>query len=154
MIIWNFFKTLFIFVREIKILNQIYDVENIEGNLSTFMKIRFRRVWGGRLYAVFNPLLDIPEEERIFENTDQGLSLVEFVKKEIMTRLIAVREMLQNKVIFDISTYEIERLDDAENYLFIIKPESWDAMVKATKKFCILLAILLIIAVALCIILL
>ena len=46
--------------------------------------------------------------------------------------------------LFDLLTYEIKKLDDYDNYLFVIKPITFDDCKKWTKIFVITYSILII----------
>ena len=54
--------------------------------------------------------------------------------------------------LFDLLTYEIKKLDNYDNYLFIIKPITFDDCAKWTKIFAITYSILLVIGIILLII--
>jgi hypothetical protein len=69
-----------------------------------------------------------------------------------MTKLNAVRNFIMANNLFDLLTYEIKKIDEFDNYLFVIKPITFDDCKKWTKIFAILYSILLVIGITLLII--
>ena len=115
----------------------------------------FRMDWVGRIYTVINPniiddKLDI--QTQIFEYGDDGFSNKAYVEKWIMTKLNLIKDFVMANNLFDLLTYEIERLDEYDNYLFVIKPITFDDCMKYTKRFGIIYGILAIILIAILII--
>ena len=70
-----------------------------------------------------------------------------------MTRFNLIKDFIMANNLFDLLTYEIKKLDDYDNYLFIVKPITFDDCVKWTKIFGITYSILAIIGITLLIIL-
>ena len=50
-----------------------------------------------------------------------------------MTKLNLIRDFIMANNLFDLLTYEIKKLDDYDNYLFVIKPITFDDCMKWTK---------------------
>lgn len=147
MIIYRFFKYLFLNIKYTKILNKVYYDENIIGNLSNLFKSQFKKDWIGRLYTVINPNLlgdDFDINTIIYEYDENGLNNKSFVERWIMTRLNIAQSFIHVNNLFDLLTYKIEKLDEYDNYLFIIEPITLQDCLKYTKYFGILLAILLV----------
>lgn len=146
MIIYRFFKYLFLNIKYTKILNKVYYDENIIGNLSNLFKSQFKKDWIGRLYTVINPNLlgdDFDINTIIYEYDENGLNNKSFVERWIMTRLNIAQSFIRANNLFDLLTYKIEKLDDYDNYLFIIEPITLQDCLKYTKYFSILLVALL-----------
>lgn len=147
MIIYRFFKYLFLNIKYTKILNKVYYDENIIGNLSSLFKSQFKKDWIGRLYTVINPNLlgdDFDINTIIYEYDENGLNNKSFVERWIMTRLNIAQSFIHANNLFDLLTYKIEKLDEYDNYLFIIEPITLQDCLKYTKYFSILLVILLV----------
>ena len=147
MIIYRFFKYLFLNIKYTKILNKVYYDENIIGNLSNLFKSQFKKDWIGRLYTVINPNLlgdDFDINTIIYEYDENGLNNKSFVERWIMTRLNIAQSFIHVNNLFDLLTYKIEKLDEYDNYLFIVEPITLQDCLKYTKYFSILLVILLV----------
>ena len=148
MIFYNFFKNLFLNIKYTRILKRIYRDEQLLLKFSQLFGIEFRIDWVGRIYAVINPNVindkfDI--NTQIFEYTEEGFTNKPYVEKYIMTKLNAIRDFVMANNLFDLLTYEIKRLDEYDNYLFIIKPITFDDCMKWTKIFAIVYSIVAII---------
>ena len=103
--------------------------------------------WVGRVYAVFNPnIIDdkLDLNTQIFEYGDNGLTNAPYIEKYIMTKLNLIRDFIMANNLFDLLTYEIKKLDDYDNYLFVIKPITFDDCMKWTKIFTITYSTLII----------
>lgn len=155
MIIYKFIKYLIINIKYTKILKQVYNNENIINNLSELFGTKFRIDWIGRLYTIINPNLINGEHDintQIFEYSDKGLSNEVYVEKYIMQKLNIASNFIKANNLFDLLTYKIEKIDEYDNYLFIIQPISLDDCLKNTKYFCILIMLLVVIGISLIII--
>lgn len=149
MIIYRFIKYLILNIKYTKILNKIYQNENILSNLSMLFKSQFKKDWIGRLYTVINPHLlgeDFDINTIIYEYNENGLDNRTWVERWIMTRLNIAQSFIQTNNLFDLLTYDIKKLDEYDNYLFVIEPITLRDCLKYTKYFIILLTILGIIA--------
>ena len=150
MIIYRFFKYLILNIKYTKILNKIYEEENISQNLSMLFKSSFKKDWIGRLYTVINPNLlgeDFDINTIIYEYGEEGLNNKAFVERWIMTRLNIAQTFIQANNLFDLLTYDIKKLDDYDNYLFIIQPITLNDCLKYSKLFSILISILVVIGI-------
>ena len=150
MIIYRFFKYLFLNIKYTKILNKIYYNENIIENLSKLFKSQFKKDWIGRLYTVINPNLmgdDFDINTIIYEYDENGLNNYAFIERCIMNKLNIAQSFIQTNNLFDLLTYKIEKLDEYDNYLFIIEPITLHDCLKYTKYFSILLTVLIIIGI-------
>lgn len=155
MIIYRFFKYLYLNLKYSKILKQIYKEENILNNLSALFKSNFKIDWIGRIYTVINPNLigdELDINNQIFEYGQNGLNNEAYIERWVMGKLNIASNFIQANNLFDLLTYEIKRLDEYDNFLLIIQPITLPDCLKYTKYFCILLSILLIIGITLLII--
>lgn len=150
MIIYRFFKYLFLNIKYTKILNKVYDNEKIIENLSKLFKSQFKKDWIGRLYTVINPNLmgdDFDINTIIYEYDENGLNNYAFIERCIMSKLNIAKSFIQTNNLFDLLTYKIEKLDEYDNYLFIIEPITLHDCLKYTKYFSILLTVLIVIGI-------
>lgn len=150
MIIYRFFKYLFLNIKYTKILNKVYETENILPNLSELFNTTFKKDWIGRLYAVINPNLlgeDFDINTIIYEYGDKGLNNNVFVERWIMQRLNIAQSFIQVNNLFDLLTYDIKKLDEYDNFLFVIEPITLQDCLKYTKYFSILLVVLLVVGI-------
>ena len=105
-----------------KKLKKIYQNDDIIEKLEYATGIRFKVDWVGRIYGVFNPYINIPASERIFNpdimDLDRG-----FVIKYLMERLDICSKFINEQTLFDILTLETEVLDRvSRNTLIILTP--------------------------------
>ena len=138
MVFYSFIKNLLLNIKYTKILRKIYKDEGLLEKFSQLFGVEFKIDWVGRIYTVINPniiddKLDI--NTQIFEYNDNGLTNEPYVEKYIMTKLNLVSEFIMANNLFDLLTYEIKKLDDYDNYLFVIKPITFDDCMKWTKIF-------------------
>lgn len=134
-------------IKYYKILNNVYKNENLLENLSALFKVQFRKDWIGRVYAVFNPRIQdgiFNPNNQIFEYTEQGLVNDAYVEAYILNQLNIARQFIRANNLFDLLTYRLEKLDDNDNYLFIMEPITWFDCKRYTKRFIILYSIILI----------
>jgi hypothetical protein len=127
------------------LLKEIYKNEQIIPKFSQLFGTEFRIDWVGRLYTVINPnIVDdkLDLNTQFFEYGENGLSNTLYVEKWVMVKLNAIQDFIMANNLFDVLTYEIKRLDDYDNYLFVIKPITFDDCVKWTKVFAIVYSIL------------
>ena len=155
MIFYKFIKYLIANIQYTKLIKEVYKNENMLNKFSQLFGSEFRMDWVGRIYTVINPniiddKLDI--QTQIFEYGDDGFSNKAYVEKWIMTKLNLIKDFVMANNLFDLLTYEIERLDEYDNYLFVIKPITFDDCMKYTKRFGIIYGILAIILIAILII--
>lgn len=149
MITYKFIKYLYTHIKYFRILNDVYKQENLLENLTALFKVEFKKDWVGRIYAVFNPHIQdgiFNQNNQILEYTNEGLSNNSYVESYIMTQLNIVKQFIKANNLFDLLTYKLIKLDDNDNYLFIIQPITWEDCVSYTKKFMILWGIIGILA--------
>lgn len=150
MITYNFFKYLFLNIKYTKIIKKVYKDEKVLDGLSSIFKSKFKIDWIGRAYAVLNPNLDengkYSPNTQIFEYGENGLDNTRMVEQWIMEKLSIVSNFIKVNNLFDILTYSITKLDDYDNYLFVLSPVTLHDCIKYTKRFGILMGILLVVA--------
>lgn len=156
MIVYRFIKYLIINIKYTRLLRKIYRDEMMLEKLSQLFNTKFKIDWIGRIYAVINPNLidgNYDINTMIFEYDENGLNNNEFVVRNIMLKLNLVKNFIQANNLFDLLTYEIKKIDEYGNYLFIISPISLPDCLKYTKFFTILLSVLIIALITILIIL-
>ena len=149
MIIYNFFKYLFLNLKYTRIIKKVYKDEKLLEGLSKIFRSTFRLDWVGRAYAVLNP--NISEDGKyspntqIFEYNELGLDNSKMVEQWVMEKMLVVSDFINVNNLFEILTYSIEKLDEYDNYLFILEPLTLKDCFKWSKRMVVLLTILLII---------
>lgn len=155
MILFNFLKHLWLNNKYTKLLKRVYKEEQLLSKFSQLFGTEFRIDWVGRIYTVINPNIIQDKFEtntQIFEYGENGLSNTAYIEHWIMTKLNIAQNFIMANNLFDLLTYEIKRLDNYDNYLFIIKPITFDDFKKWTKIFSIVYGILFIVGIILLII--
>lgn len=145
MVLYRFIKYLILNIKYTRLLKEIYKNEQIIPKFSQLFGTEFRIDWVGRLYSVINPnIVDdkLDLNTQFFEYGENGLSNTLYVEKWVMVKLNAIQDFIMANNLFDVLTYEIKRLDDYDNYLFVIKPITFDDCAKWTKIFAIVYSIL------------
>ena len=138
MVFYSFIKNLVLNIKYTRLLRKIYKDEFLLQRFSELFGTEFRLDWVGRMYTVINPniindKLDI--NTQIFEYGNNGLTNEPYIEKYIMTRFNLVKDFIMANNLFDLVTYEIKRIDEYDNYLFVIKPITFDECKKWTKIF-------------------
>ena len=125
-----------------KLIDKIDNEEQIFDNFSKLFQSKFKTDWIGRRYTVLNPRIQGIDKDdtsgissQIFEFTEQGMRDSIFIEKWCMDRVRAASLYIVNKQLLDVLTYSIERLDDNENFLFVLKPYLFDDLKDAFRKF-------------------
>jgi hypothetical protein len=156
MVFYSFIKNLLLNIKYTKLLKRIYADENLIFKFSQLFGTEFRMDWVGRVYAVFNPNIindDLDVNSQIFEYGENGLTNEPYIEKWIMTRFNLIKDFVMANNLFDMLTYEIKKIDEYDNYLFIIKPITFDDCIKWTKLFAKIYSLLIVIIISLLIIL-
>ena len=126
MIVYNFFKNLILNTQYTRLIKKAYRDEHILEGFSKLFGAPFHMDWIGRAYAVINPNLDekgnYSPNTQIFEYDENGLNNKNMVEGWVMSKMIAASEFIRANNLFDILTYNIERLDEYDNYLFVLQP--------------------------------
>lgn len=150
MIIWNFIKNLYLYIKYYLLLKKIYNDEDLIDKLQFIFKTRFKIDWVGRIYSVLNPNISdnkFDTNKQIFEYNENGLINDTYIESWIMTQLNLMSNFIQTNNLFDLLSYNIIKLDKYDNYLFIIKPLLYDDLIKWSKRFGILILIFIIISI-------
>ena len=157
MIIYKFFKNLFLNIKYSKIIKKVYKEEHLLEGLSSIFKANFKTDWIGRVYAVLNPNLDedgqYSPNTQIFEYGSDGLNNDRMVEQWVMEKMVIISDFIRTNNLFEILTYSLKRIDKYDNYLFILEPITLQDCLKSSKRFAILLGVLLIIGITLLIVL-
>ena len=157
MIIYKFFKNLFLNIKYTKLIKKVYKDERLLEGLSKIFKSNFKLDWIGRAYAVLNPNLDengqYSPNTQIFEYGENGLNNERMIEQWVMERMTIVSEFIRTNNLFDLLTYSIKKLDDYDNYLFILEPITLKDCMKWSKWMAGLVGVLVIIAITLLVIL-
>ena len=138
MITYLFIKYLVLHLRYTKILKKVYKDENLLDNLSSLFKVPFKMDWLGRVYAVFNPHIQegvYNPNNQIYEYDENGLTNKAYVESYIMNQLNIAKRFIQASNLFDLLTYKIKKIDDYDNYLFIMQSITYEDFKTATKRF-------------------
>lgn len=138
MITYLFIKYLILHLRYTKILKKVYKDENLLNNLSSLFKVPFKMDWMGRVYAVFNPHVQdgvFNPNNQIYEYDENGLTNKAYVESYIMNQLNIAKRFIQASNLFDLLTYKIKKIDDFDNYLFIMQSITYEDFKTATKRF-------------------
>lgn len=157
MIVYNFFKNLFLNIKYTRLIKKAYKNENILEGLSQIFKTTFHMDWIGRTYAVLNPNLDengnYSPNTQIFEYGENGLNNEKMVEQWVIEKMVVVSNFIQTNNLFELLTYSIKKLDKYDNYLFIIEPITLHDCLKWSKWMMGLIGVLLITGITLLIIL-
>ena len=156
MVIYSFIKNLVLNIKYTKLLRKVYKDEDLINKFSQLFGTEFRIDWVGRIYTVLNPNIiqdQLDVNTQIFEYDEVGLTNKPYIEKWIMTRFNLIKDFIMANNLFDLLTYEIIKLDDYDNYLFVIKPITFDECKKWVKIFTIVYGILAIATLFLCFIL-
>lgn len=138
MVIYKFIKNLILNIKYTRLLKRIYKDENLLDNFSKLFDTEFRLDWVGRMYAVINPNIindELDVNTQIFEYGQNGLTNKPYIEKWIMTKFNLAEKFIMANNLFELLTYEIVKLDEYDNYLFIVKPITFDDCKKWTKIF-------------------
>lgn len=139
MITYNFFKYLFLNRKYSRLIKKAFKDEKLLEGLSQLFKTNFKTDWIGRTYAVINPNLDengqYSPNTQIFEYGENGLSNEKMVEQWVMEKLSVVSEFVQVNNLFDLLAYSIKKIDDYDNYLFILEPITLSDCMKWSKRF-------------------
>ena len=77
--------------------------------------------------------------KQIYEYTSDGLTNRAYVENYILTQLNIASQFIQANNLFDLLTYEVKKLDDNDNYLFVMQPITLSDCLKWTKIYGIFL---------------
>lgn len=138
MIFYKFITNFLLNRKYMKIIKNVYKEDDMLNKLSELFGTEFRMDWVGRIYTVINPnivdnKLDI--NTQIFEYGETGLSNEIYVERYIMIKLNLIKDFVIANNLFDLLTYRIEKLDEYDNYLFVIEPITFEDCKKWTKIF-------------------
>lgn len=137
MIVYNFLKYLILSIRYSRILNKVIREENILPGLSIMLGTELNQDWIGRIYGVINPYIKDGkfDPESIITELGKDVSSEMVIEKFIMERLSIAQQFIRANNLFDLLTYEIKRIDNNENYLFVMEPIPYEDLFTWTKRF-------------------
>ena len=138
MVFYRFIKNLLLNIKYTKLLTKIYKDEQLLSKFSQLFGTEFRIDWVGRIYTVINPNIikdQFDVNTQIFEYSENGLTNEPYIEKWIMTKFNLVKDFIMANNLFDLLTYELKKIDEYDNYLFVIKPITFDECKKWTKIF-------------------
>lgn len=148
MVIYNFFKNLFLNIKYTRLIKKVYKEEHLLENLSVLFKSNFKLDWIGRAYTVLNPNLDengvYSQNSLIFEYGENGLNTSSMMEHWVFDRLGVVSDFIKANNLFDLLTYSIDKLDDYDNYLFVLEPITLKDCLKWSKRMAILMGIIIV----------
>lgn len=148
MVFYTFIKNLILNIKYTKLLIKIYHNEQLLNKFSQLFGTEFRMDWVGRIYTVINPNIikdQFDVNTQIFEYGENGFTNEPYIEKWIMTKFNLVKDFIMANNLFDLLTYELKKIDEYDNYLFIIKPITFDDCKKWTKIFGITYSIIILI---------
>lgn len=155
MVFYKFIKNLVLNIKYTRLLKRIYKDENLLKKFSQLFNTEFRIDWVGRMYTVINPNIindKLDVNTQIFEYGENGFTNEPYIEKYIMTKFNLVKDFIMANNLFDLLTYEIKRIDEYDNYLFVIKPITFDECKKWAKIFGIVYGLILVTGITLLII--
>lgn len=138
MVFYKFIKNLLLNIKYTKLLNKIYKDEQLLKKFSQLFGTEFRIDWVGRVYTIINPNIiknEFDVNTQIFEYGENGFTNEPYIEKWIMTKFNLVKDFIMANNLFDLLTYELKKIDEYDNYLFVIKPITFDDCKKWTKIF-------------------
>lgn len=132
----KYLRTFFEYKKYSKMLDRIYQDEDVIRKMSFLVGAQFRKDDIGRLYAVINPAIRDGKynEEQALEWKEDGLNNEEYIKGWVIKYLSMIQNFIQINNLFELLTYRIEKLDEYGNYLFVIQPICLDYLLKNLKK--------------------
>ena len=148
MVFYRFIKNLLLNIKYTKLLNKIYKDEQLLKKFSQLFGTEFRIDWVGRIYTIINPNIikdEFDVNTQIFEYGENGFTNEPYIEKWIMTKFNLVKDFIMANNLFDLLTYELKKIDEYDNYLFVIKPITFDDCKKWTKIFGITYSIIVLI---------
>lgn len=132
MFLYRFCKRLYKQLSYQKTLNEVYKNDRIIEKMSYALGSQVRKDRIGRLYTVINPSVKDGKynEDLIFEESPNGYSKAEYIKKWIMERMLIMEQFTQANGLFDVLSYDIEELE-SDNYLLAIFPVTLPPLFKS-----------------------
>ena len=135
-----FVKNLIDYIKLVRLVRKVDRNEQLRQNLSALYKSEFREDWVGRWYTVLNPHVQNMTAasegitSQILEYTENGLSDQAAIEKWCMEKIFVASNFIKNKELLDVLTYSLDKIDDQDNYLFVIKPIVFDDLKRSTKR--------------------
>lgn len=135
MILYNFVKWLYLSITYNRLLNKVYREEGILEGLSKLLGVNLKQDWIGRVYAVINPYIKDGKYDREAPVYELGNDMPSDIITEnyIMSRLAIASRFIRSNNLFDLLVYDIRKLDEDDNFLFIMQPIPYANLWKWTK---------------------
>lgn len=129
----NIFK----FLKTVRLVKGVVKNENLLENLSALYGFNFKIDWIGRIYAVINPLIkngvyDVAGQVYGYDELD-GRNTKDWINNWVFSRLDIAQEFIEEKNLFNILVYDIQQLDENENYLLVLTPIGFSEFKKSLK---------------------
>lgn len=129
----NYFKTR-------KSLKRACQEENLLSNLSQSFGHKFKMDKLGRIYTVINPLvqnINTGGNTIIYDGNNEPM-----IQEYLIKNMMILKSFIGENNFFDILTYDIDKLDDDQNYLVVLKPIFLDDTIKYFKIFSYIIVLL------------
>lgn len=136
MYVFRALRSIYTNIKYQRILNEVYEQDQIILKLSSILGVQFRKDWIGRLYAVVNPAIKDGafDASQVYEYVEGGYDTTEHAQQWMMQRISIIQNFIQANNLFDLLTFRIKRLDNNGNYLLMIFPITLPAMKDSIKK--------------------
>ena len=106
---------------------------------------------------MLNPNLDengqYSPNTQIFEYGENGLNNEQMIEQWVMERMTIIAEFIRTNNLFELLTYSIKKLDNYDNYLFILEPITLKDYMKWSKWMAGLVGIIVVTLIVLLIVL-
>jgi hypothetical protein len=97
--------------------------------------VNLKQDWIGRVYAVINPYIKDGKYDREAPVYELGSDMPSDIITEnyIMSRLAIASRFIRSNNLFDLLVYDIRKLDEDDNFLFIMQPIPYANLWRWTK---------------------
>lgn len=140
-----------LFFKYLKLRNMVKKIvknEDLLDNLTKLYGFNFHMDNMGRIYSVINPSI----KRGVYDVTSQrngvddamGANPKQYINNWVMSRLDIAQEFIFEKDLFNILTYEIDSIDENNNFLLVMSPLGYEDFKNTLKGVGIFLAICLI----------
>ena len=146
---WRFIRDLYLHIKYSKIIKKVIKDEGLLHKFSQLYGVNFKEDWIGRIYAVLNPYIKngkYDPEAITYENTAEGFDPRTYLENWIMERLAVASQFIHANNLFELLTYDIKKLDEDDNFLFVVQPVTLSELQHTSKKFFRNLLILIVLA--------
>lgn len=124
--ILRFFRALWRYLRYTRIIRQIIEEYELILRLSVIFGSQFYTDWIDRIYAVINPAIKDGkyDSSSVLEYNSMGKPELsqDHIEAWIMGRMNLLGDLVKQNDLFDLFAYEIRKISENNDYLFIIEP--------------------------------